>query len=73
MPRTLFAFCKQDGQNVVRRVPLEAGVQGEVEAIFDEQERPSFAERMNPSSLMAIGSQTAMSCFVSRTTIFLRN
>ncbi|MBK0329430.1 DUF4868 domain-containing protein [Rhodobacteraceae bacterium F11138] len=48
MPRTLFAFCKQDGQNVVRRVPLEAGVQDEVEAIFDEQERSFFHGKDEP-------------------------
>lgn len=48
MPRTLFAFCKQDGQNVVLRVPLEAGVQGEVEAIFDEQERSFFHGKDEP-------------------------
>lgn len=48
MPRTLFAFCKRDGQNVVRRVPLEAGVQGEVEAIFDEQERSFFHGKDEP-------------------------
>ena len=48
MARTLFALCKQDGQNVVRRVPLEAGVQGEVEVIFDEQERFFFHGKDEP-------------------------
>lgn len=48
MPRTLFALCRQDGQNVVRRVPLEAGVQAEVEAVFDEQERSFFDGKDDP-------------------------
>lgn len=48
MPRTLFALCKQDGQNVVRRVPLQAGVQGQVEAMFDEQEHAFFAGKDEP-------------------------
>lgn len=48
MPRTLFAFCRQNGQNIVRRVPLEAGVQDEVEDIFDEQEKSFFKDRDEP-------------------------
>ena len=48
MPRTLFALCKQDGQTVVRRVPLEAGVQGEVEGIFDDQEQSFFHGKDEP-------------------------
>jgi hypothetical protein len=38
MARTLFAFCKQDVESTVCRVPLEAGVQSEVEQMFDAQE-----------------------------------
>lgn len=45
MPRTLFALCKQDGHTVVRRVPLEDGVQGDVERIFDEQEKSFFLDK----------------------------
>lgn len=48
MSRTLFALCKHDAQNVVWRVPLEAGVQGEVEAIFDGQERSFFHGKDEP-------------------------
>lgn len=48
MPRTLFALCKQDEQMVVRRVPLEAGVQGEVEGIFDDQEQLFFHGKDDP-------------------------
>lgn len=48
MPRTLFSLCKQDGINVVRRVPLEAGVQGDVEQIFDEQEQSFFHGKDEP-------------------------
>lgn len=48
MPRTLFALCKQDGGNVVCRVPLEAGVQGEVEQVFDGQERSFFHGKDDP-------------------------
>lgn len=48
MPRTLFAFCKHNGETIVRRVPLEVGVQGEVEAIFDEQERSFFNGKDQP-------------------------
>ncbi len=48
MPRTLYALCKQDGGNVVRRVPLEAGVQNEVEQIFDDQEQAFVHEKDEP-------------------------
>jgi hypothetical protein len=48
MPRTLFALCKLSGQNLVRRVPLESGVQSEVEAIFDEQEQCFFEGKDEP-------------------------
>ncbi|PZX23640.1 hypothetical protein H9N28_12640 [Rhodobacter capsulatus] len=48
MPRTLFALCNHDGQTVVRRVPLEDGVQGDVERIFDEQEQSFFLGKDEP-------------------------
>jgi hypothetical protein len=48
MPRTLFALCKQDGENVVLRVPLEAGVQADVEQLFDQQEVAFFAGKDEP-------------------------
>lgn len=48
MPRTLFALCKQDGGNVVRRVPLEAGVQADVEQMFDQQELSFFEGKDEP-------------------------
>ncbi|MFC4733912.1 hypothetical protein, partial [Salipiger abyssi] len=48
MPRTLFALCREDGGSVVRRVPLEAGVQGDVEEIFDAQEQRFFADKDEP-------------------------
>ena len=48
MPRTLFALCRVNGQNMVRRVPLEAGVQPDVEAIFDEQEQAFFEGKDEP-------------------------
>lgn len=48
MSRTLFALCKQDGGNVVRRIPLEAGVQADVEQMFDQQEHFFFAEKDEP-------------------------
>ncbi|WP_170425471.1 Kiwa anti-phage protein KwaB-like domain-containing protein [Ruegeria arenilitoris] len=48
MTRTLFALCRVDGQNVVRRVPLEAGVQPEVAGIFDQQEQAFFEGKDEP-------------------------
>lgn len=45
MPRTLFALCRSDGANVVRRVPLENGVQTEIESVFDQQEAQFFDGR----------------------------
>lgn len=48
MTRTLFALCRVDGQNVVRRVRLEAGVQPEVAGIFDQQEQAFFEGKDEP-------------------------
>lgn len=39
MPRTFFAICRVDDANVIRRIPLRAGVQVEMEALFDSQEQ----------------------------------
>ncbi|MBB3995204.1 hypothetical protein GGR95_002856 [Sulfitobacter undariae] len=38
MPRSFFALCRVGEENVVRRIPLQAGVQAELEQLFDAQE-----------------------------------
>ena len=38
MPRTLFTLCRVGDENVVKRIPLQAGVQAELEQLFDDQE-----------------------------------
>lgn len=38
MPRSFFALCRINNQNEVRRIPLQAGVQAEIEQLFDQQE-----------------------------------
>ncbi|WP_271437096.1 hypothetical protein [Lentibacter algarum] len=45
MPRSLFALCRVGDENVVKRIPLQAGVQAELEALFDEQETAFLAGR----------------------------
>ena len=45
MPRTFFAICRVGDANVIRRVPLRAGVQAELEALFDNQEEKFLAGR----------------------------
>ncbi|MDO6727255.1 hypothetical protein Q4544_09950 [Cognatishimia sp. 1_MG-2023] len=48
MCRTLFALCREKNKNVVRRVPLERGVQDEVEQMFEAQERQFFDGKDEP-------------------------
>lgn len=38
MPRTFFAFCPENDENVVFRIPIRAGVQDELENLFNDQE-----------------------------------
>lgn len=39
MPRTFFAICREGDNNVIRRIPIRAAVQGELEQLFDDQEQ----------------------------------
>lgn len=48
MARILFAFCKKNGESTVCRVPLEAGVQSEVEQMFDAQEAAFLEDKDAP-------------------------
>lgn len=48
MARTFFAFCNHDGASMVCRVPLEAGVQAEVEQMFDAQETAFLDAKEEP-------------------------
>jgi hypothetical protein len=45
MPRTFFAICRVNDANVIRRIPLRAGVQAELEGLFDQQEQSFLAGR----------------------------
>ena len=45
MPRSFFALCRVGEENVVRRVPLQAGIQAELEQLFDGQETAFLAGR----------------------------
>lgn len=47
MPRTLFALCRVGDENVVKRIPLQAGVQAEIEQLFDHQEAGFLAGKDN--------------------------
>lgn len=38
MPRTFFALCRTGDADAVKRIPLQAAVQTELEGLFDEQE-----------------------------------
>ena len=38
MPRSFFALCRINDENVIRRIPLQAGVQADIEQLFDLQE-----------------------------------
>tara|TARA_R110002074_G_scaffold283280_1_gene454898 strand:- start:122 stop:991 length:870 start_codon:yes stop_codon:yes gene_type:complete len=39
MPRTFFAICRIGDENVIRRIPIRAAVQAELEQLFDAQEQ----------------------------------
>lgn len=39
MPRTIFALCRINNELIVRRIPLKAGLQDEIEQMFDQQEQ----------------------------------
>ena len=45
MPRTFFAICRVGTENVVKRIPIRAAVQGELEQLFDSQEEGFLANR----------------------------
>ena len=45
MSRTLFALCRQDDMDTIRRVPLALKVQSDVESMFDEQEHDFYFGR----------------------------
>ncbi len=45
MPRSFFALCRVGEDNVVKRIPLQAAVQNELEQLFDEQEAAFLAGR----------------------------
>lgn len=45
MPRTFFAICRIGAENVVKRIPIRAAVQGELEQLFDTQEESFLAGR----------------------------
>lgn len=45
MPRTFFAICRMGAENVVRRIPVRAAVQSELEQLFDAQEATFLAGR----------------------------
>ncbi len=45
MSRTFFAICRMGAENVVRRIPVRAAVQGELEQLFDAQEATFLAGR----------------------------
>ena len=45
MPRTFFAICRIGAENVVRRIPIRAAVQNELEQLFDAQEATFLAGR----------------------------
>jgi hypothetical protein len=47
MPRSFFALCRINNQNEVRRIPLQAGVQAEIEQLFDQQEAAFLAGKNN--------------------------
>ena len=39
MPRTFFAICRVDDENLIRRIPIRAAVQTDLEDMFDQQEQ----------------------------------
>ena len=39
MPRTFFAICRVDDKNLIRRIPIRAAVQTDLEDMFDQQEQ----------------------------------
>jgi hypothetical protein len=47
MPRSFFALCRIGDQNVIRRIPLQASVQAEIEQLFEAQEAAFLAGKDN--------------------------
>lgn len=45
MPNTFYAFCRTDGENSIYRIPITAGVQRELEQLFESQEQSFLANR----------------------------
>ena len=45
MPRTFYALCRVGGTDTVRRIPVQAQVQAELEGLFDVQEQEFLAGR----------------------------
>lgn len=45
MPRTFFAICRVGDNNVIRRIPIRAAVQAELEGLFDAQEQAFLGGR----------------------------